>query len=595
MTREGKSGVYYALSRWASMASRRRLLLLLLPFTLAAVPLSLPVPVPAATSNTGWWDFTGLDAPLEMELLSNRTHSLPANPRGLPAAEIVESQVQFYSQTWNGEEIRIHGYLYRPVGARGLPAVLLAHGFGDKADSMAPFARDLAQGGYVTLAYSAPGQGNSTGPKNNQSNFARVDRGPQDAWLARNIFAARRALSVLEGLPEVDRDRLAILGGSQGGVTSFLVSALDSRIKASVPVVASGDWLAAIQSGGAANFIVPGRVNAYSPESVVLMSSYDILGYAPSIRVPTLVLIGTDDEFFPLPGALKTFEALAGPKAIDLLPNAGHAGEEDWNLSAYLFLEHHLKGGPPLPAVTARVEPLPLGGARVTASAPGADSVLVSWRDHQVGSRWAARDLTRTGDRWEGEAPWGVTSQLVLVGARVQGFQVVSTIVTEIPASLVLQGVAAALAAGAAALALRFRSRIREGLKSNPAGTVRVAVGLLFVLASLLPVLEFHGRVRVSIWQELRQFAHLLPPWLPGLVLFLVLLVPLLSWSHRRWAAFLGVGGPALLLGGIVAVDFLAKGLVLLVPGGGLVLALGAGLVIWRARDSPVTTPSTSS
>lgn len=582
----------------------RRLLLLLLPFAVAAVPLSLPVPVPDAFYDTTWWDFTGLDAPLEVEFLSARNLSVPAHPRGLPAAELVEREIRFYSQTWKGEEIRIHGYLYHPKGARGLPAVLLAHGFGGSGEDFRAYARDLAQGGYVALAYSAPGQGKSTGPRNNQSNFARVEEGPMDAWLARNVFAARRALSVLEALPEADGDRLAILGGSQGGVTSLLVSALDPRIQASAPAVASGDWIAAIQSGGAANFIAPGRVNAYSPESVVLLSSYDVLGYAPLIRAPTLLLIGTDDEFFPWPGAVRTFEALAGPKVLNMLPNAGHAGEEDWNLSTYLFFEHHLKGGPPLPAVEARIEPLPLGGARVVATAPGAESVLVSWRDHLPGSRWAVRDLTRTGDAtgsaaqplapplrggvtWEGEVPWGLTSQLVLVGARVQGLQVSSTTVTEIPASPVLQGLAAAGVAVPLALLLRFRSRVLEALRRNSMATLRLGAGVLFVLASLLPVLEFHGRVRVTLWQELRQFSHILPPWLPGLLLFLVLIVPPLAWRYRRAAALLAVGGPAALIAAMAVLDVLSKGLVLLVPGGGLVLALGAGLVIWRARDAP--------
>ncbi|MEM3086668.1 MAG: acetylxylan esterase [Halobacteria archaeon] len=585
------------------MASRRRLLLLLLPFAIAAIPLSLPVGVPDAPPNTGWWDFAGLDAPLEAEFLSNRTLFLPANPRGLPAAEVVERQVRFYSQTWDGQEIRIHGYLYHPLvpgggaegprsgpgpaGARGLPGVVVAHGFGGKGEDMAPFARDLAQGGYVALAYSAPGQGNSTGPRNNQSNFARVERGPQDAWLARNIHAARRALSLLESLPEVDGSRLAILGGSQGGVTSFLVSALDPRVKASVPVVASGDWVAAIRSGGAANFIAPGRVNAASPESAVLISSFDVLGYAPSIRVPTLMLIGTDDEFFPLPGAVRTFEALGGPKAIDLLPNAGHAGEEDWNLSAYLFLEHHLDGGPRLPAVEALVEPLPLGGARVAATAPGAESVTLSWRDDLTGSRWQTRDMARSGDRWEGAVPWGLTDQWAYAGARVQGLQVSSTVPVRVPASPLLQALAAVTVGALIGLLLRHAGRIREWANSSPAAALRVAAGLLFAAASLLPVLEFSGRTRVTLWQELRQFAHLLPPWLPYLALLLVLLVPALALRHRRWAALLAVGGPVLLLGGIAAVDLLTQGLVLMLPGGGLLLALGAGLVLWRAKDPP--------
>src|SRR5262249_60220367 len=47
--------------------------------------------------------------------------------------------------------------------AGGWPGVVLRHGLGGSKDDMAPFAQTLAAHGYAALAYSARGEGTSTG------------------------------------------------------------------------------------------------------------------------------------------------------------------------------------------------------------------------------------------------------------------------------------------------------------------------------------------------------------------------------------------------------------------------------------------------
>ena len=66
-----------------------------------------------------------------------------------------------------GDGTRIAYDLYEPDGAApaaGWPGVVVLHGLGGTKDSMAPIASYFASHGYAALAYSARGNGTSTGP-----------------------------------------------------------------------------------------------------------------------------------------------------------------------------------------------------------------------------------------------------------------------------------------------------------------------------------------------------------------------------------------------------------------------------------------------
>lgn len=132
--------------------------------------------------------------------------------------------------------VRITGNLYRPVDARGRhPGILCPHGHFQptQTDPEGRFRRDmqircaaLARMGAVVLTYDMVG-------------WAESDIADHDvpAALPLQTYNSVRAVDYLVSRPEVDPERLAVTGASGGGSQSFLLTAIDDRIDASVPVV----------------------------------------------------------------------------------------------------------------------------------------------------------------------------------------------------------------------------------------------------------------------------------------------------------------------------------------------------------------------
>jgi len=130
------------------------------------------------------------------------------------------------------EQVRIDGTLYLPRRVPA-PAVLVAHGFGGSKDSAASQARELAERGFVVLAYSARGFGFSTGQiALNSPDYEVAD--------------ARQLVDWLAALPEVAKDgpgdpRVGVTGASYGGALALSLAGMDHRIDALVPLITWND------------------------------------------------------------------------------------------------------------------------------------------------------------------------------------------------------------------------------------------------------------------------------------------------------------------------------------------------------------------
>lgn len=124
----------------------------------------------------------------------------------------------------------ITGNLYRPVTeAKKYAAVLSPHGH-LKNKRLTHFMQlrcaVLARMGAIVFAYDMVGYG-----ENNQ-----VDHKIPIAALLQT-WNSKRVLEYLLSRPDVDPERIGMTGGSGGGTQTFILTAIDHRIKVSVPAV----------------------------------------------------------------------------------------------------------------------------------------------------------------------------------------------------------------------------------------------------------------------------------------------------------------------------------------------------------------------
>lgn len=130
----------------------------------------------------------------------------------------------------------VTGNLYKPTGKlapKSLAAIVCPHGHWDKPEDYGRFRNDMqyrcaafAKMGAAVFSVDMIGYGESKQLEHEYANGVAIQ-----TW---NVM---RIIDYLLTLPEVDPNRVAVTGASGGGTQTFLSTALDDRIKVSIPVV----------------------------------------------------------------------------------------------------------------------------------------------------------------------------------------------------------------------------------------------------------------------------------------------------------------------------------------------------------------------
>jgi PhoPQ-activated pathogenicity-related protein len=202
-------------------------------------------------------------------------------------------------------------------------------------------------------------------------------------------------------------DAFTVTGASKRGWTSWLTAAVDPRVASVAPIaidmlnVPAQIELQRATFGALSeqvqdyvNIDLPGRVNTERGQS--LMTMVDPYRYRADLHQPKLILLGTNDQYWPLDALKVYWDELPEPKRVLYVPNQGHGVRDlDRLVGGLSALHRYSSHGERLPVVswTYAVQPDRLGidvqSNRVprrvlawTASSPTRDFRSARWTSH---------------------------------------------------------------------------------------------------------------------------------------------------------------------------------------------------------------------
>jgi putative membrane-bound dehydrogenase-like protein len=163
--------------------------------------------------------------------LPDPSHKVPLDVQVLEEVDLpkaVRRKITFAAES----DDRVPAYLFLPKGQSGKrPAVLCLHQTtpvgkaepaGVAGSKHLNYALELAERGYVTIAPDYPNFGDYK--------FDAYAHGYLSATM-KGIWNHMRAVDLLQSLPEVDGERIGVMGHSLGGHNSLFVAAFDERIR----------------------------------------------------------------------------------------------------------------------------------------------------------------------------------------------------------------------------------------------------------------------------------------------------------------------------------------------------------------------------
>tara|TARA_Y100001934_G_C12377279_1_gene789958 strand:+ start:3098 stop:3964 length:867 start_codon:yes stop_codon:yes gene_type:complete len=138
----------------------------------------------------------------------------------------VEKSISFKS-----EDLTLSGILNIPdeiTPDEKRPAILVLHGFGSNKESKSCIwpARKFTRWGYVTLRFDMRSCGDSEGKPNHINCLEQVED-------------TMNAITYVQGLNQVDPERIALIGTSFGAAVTVYTAGVDKRVSAAI---SSGGW-----------------------------------------------------------------------------------------------------------------------------------------------------------------------------------------------------------------------------------------------------------------------------------------------------------------------------------------------------------------
>ncbi|MEO6873190.1 MAG: alpha/beta fold hydrolase [Opitutaceae bacterium] len=167
---------------------------------------------------------------------------------------------------------------------------------------------------------------------------------PEGAYYQGAYADVIRGIDYLVSREDIDRERIGLVGTSQGGGIALAVAALDPRVKAVVAHVPFlCDSRTAARTPNALVKSLLDRVHCNNEASWHTLDYFDPLQLAPDLHVPALVSAGGRDETCPAATIRAVFDRIPGIKSLMYYPNLPHTSCAGFYEMTWPWLDLYLR------------------------------------------------------------------------------------------------------------------------------------------------------------------------------------------------------------------------------------------------------------
>ncbi len=242
-----------------------------------------------------------------------------------------------------------------PVPPGGWPAVVLVHGGGGTAFPKA--VQFWNQKGFAAIAMDLEGHLPDWKPKDRGRRPSTPHPGPsrfpgaafgdlneplESQWPYHAIAQIIKARRLLAARPEINPEKIGIVGWSWGGILTAIVMGADPGYAFGIIIYGAG--------------FIPdskGKLTArsQSPEfKEKLLKTWDPSVWVPKIQAPTFWINGTNDPHFPLDTWQRTVDVCGGGPRQLIIPDMAHGHHIAWTLEEMIPFATAIVQGRALPA-----------------------------------------------------------------------------------------------------------------------------------------------------------------------------------------------------------------------------------------------------
>ncbi len=261
----------------------------------------------------------------------------------------------YENEPYKGKKTEVFAYLGVPDTGNGkLPAMVCVHGGGGRA--FREWVELWNKRGFAAISMDFGGMGMDGEPlefagpnQDHPAKFELKKLGWKNIWTYHAIAAIMRSYSILASQPQVDENRIGIVGISWGGFLTCIASGVDPRLKCSIPIYGCGF----IRDNSAAAWVEI-FAEMDDDERNEWHRLCDPSQYLPDSKIPMLFVNGTNDFAYHLNCYQKSYELPQGPVKLCIRHEMSHGHQPGWDArESYYFAESILNNGVPLPEISA--------------------------------------------------------------------------------------------------------------------------------------------------------------------------------------------------------------------------------------------------